>query len=68
MLDFQWDPKLAREVEIEEMCDEARDEGRREEKLNNIRTLLKNTNFSTEQVMNMLGIAPAQQKELLAML
>ncbi len=72
MLDFKWNPELAREVEMEEAIEDARDEGRaegeRNEKLNNLRSLLKNTNFSVEQAMSALGIELALRKEYMALL
>lgn len=72
MFGFEWNEQEAREALLK--AGEARGEARGEAKgsfnttINNIKNLMKTTNWSAETVMKALGIAPAEYKKYLMML
>ena len=53
---------------MEELQNEARDEGKKENLLDNIRSLMKKLNMTAQQAMEILEVPADKQKEYLALI
>ena len=53
---------------IEDLQNEARDEGKKESLLDNIRNLMETMNLTAQQAMNALKVPVDKQKEYLALI
>lgn len=63
MVNFKWDPRLARKVWEEEAREEGKAQGMEEGMLTSIRNLMKSLNLNAKQAMDALLIPVAEQKK-----